>query len=93
LNINELKSTLRAIIPRGVRVMVFVSNPFEPDTLFQQQKRVSRKCRSLLKFLTAQKDLVYGRQPRCRYKCVRPTFAQMASLPFAPKTSLFVLKL
>ena len=34
-------------------LMVIVSNPFEPDTLFQQQKRVSRKCRSLLKFLTA----------------------------------------
>jgi hypothetical protein len=44
---------LRAIVPRGVRMMVFVSTPFEPDTLFQQQKRVSRKCRSLLKFLTA----------------------------------------
>jgi hypothetical protein len=35
--------------------MVFVSNPFEPVTLFQQQKRVTRKCRSLQKFLTAQK--------------------------------------
>jgi hypothetical protein len=46
------KSTLRAIIPDG-----FVSNPFEPDTLFQQQKTVSRKCRSLVKFLTAQKGL------------------------------------
>jgi hypothetical protein len=57
------------------------------------EKRVARKCRSLPKFLTAQKALVYGRQPRCRYKCVHPTFAQMASLPFAPKISLFVLKL
>jgi hypothetical protein len=73
--------------------MVFDSRPNEPVTLFQQQKIVTRKCRSLLKFLTAQKDLVYGCQPRCRYKCVPPTFAQMASLPFAPKTSLFVLKL
>jgi hypothetical protein len=34
----KIQSTLRAIVPRGVRVMVFVSNPFEPDTLFQQQK-------------------------------------------------------
>jgi hypothetical protein len=52
LNIIEFKSTLRAIIRDG-----FVSNPFEPDTLFQQQKRVSRKYRSLQQFLTAQKDL------------------------------------
>ena len=57
--------------------MVFVSNPFEPATLFQQQKRVARKYRSLLKFLTAQKDLVYGRQSRCRSKCVPPTSTQM----------------
>jgi hypothetical protein len=68
--------------------MVFVLNPFKPATLFQQQKRVARKCRSLLKFLTAQKGLFYG-----RYKCVHPTFAQMASMPFPPKTSLFELKL
>jgi hypothetical protein len=64
--------------------MVFVSNPFEPATLFQQQKRVARKCRSLLKFLTAQKDLFYGRQPRCRSKCVPPTSTQM---PFCAETS------
>ncbi|GAC19405.1 hypothetical protein GARC_2439 [Paraglaciecola arctica BSs20135] len=37
--------------------MVFASDPFEPVTLFQQQKRVTRKCRSLPKFLTAQKGL------------------------------------
>jgi hypothetical protein len=35
--------------------------------------------RSLLKFLTAQKDLVYGRQPRCRSKCVPLTSTQMTS--------------
>ena len=74
-------------------LMVFDSRPNEPVTLFQQQKIVTRKCRSLLKFLTAQKSLFYGRQPRCRYKCVPPTFAQMTSLSFAPKISLFVLKL
>jgi hypothetical protein len=51
-SLKENKSTLRTIILDG-----FVSNPFEPDTLFQQQKRVARKCRSLLKFLIAQKDL------------------------------------
>ena len=60
-------------------VMVFVSNPFEPATFFQQQKRVARKCRSLPKFLTAQKDLVYGRQSRCRSKSVPPTSTQMSS--------------
>jgi hypothetical protein len=86
------KSTLRAIIPRGVRLMVFDLNPFLV-TSFQQPKEVTKKGRSLLKFLTAQKGLFYGRQPGCRYKCVSPTFAQMASLPFAPKISLFVLKL
>jgi hypothetical protein len=50
------KSTLRAIVLDG-----FVSNPFEPDTLFQQQKRVSRKRRSLLKFLTAKNGLFLDR--------------------------------
>jgi len=45
----------------------------------EQRKRVSRKRRSLPKFLTAQKDLFYGRQPRCRSKCVPPTSTQMAS--------------
>jgi hypothetical protein len=38
-------------------MMVFVSNPFKPATLFQQQKRVARKCSLRLKFLTAQNDL------------------------------------
>ena len=37
--------------------MVFVSNPFEPVTSFQQPKEVTKKGRSLLKFLTAQKGL------------------------------------
>jgi hypothetical protein len=41
-------------------VMVFVSNPFEPVTLFQQQKIVTRKCRSLQKFLTAKNGLFLG---------------------------------
>jgi hypothetical protein len=51
----------------------FASNPFESVTSFQQPKEVTKKGRTLLKFLTAQKDLVYGRQPRCRYKCSFPT--------------------
>jgi hypothetical protein len=68
-------------------------NPFKPVTSFQQPKEVTKKGRSLQKFLTAQKDLVYGRQPRCRSKCVPPTSTQMASMPFAPKISLFMLKL
>jgi hypothetical protein len=38
-------------------LMVFVSNPFEPVTSFQQPKEVTKKGRSLLKFFTAQKDL------------------------------------
>tara|TARA_R110000868_G_scaffold69412_10_gene204436 strand:+ start:83 stop:247 length:165 start_codon:yes stop_codon:yes gene_type:complete len=38
LLLKKTKSTLRAIIPDG-----FVSNPFEPDTLLQQRKRVSRQ--------------------------------------------------
>ena len=40
--------------------MFFYLPPFKPITLFQQQKRVIRKCRSLLKFLTAQKWLILG---------------------------------
>jgi hypothetical protein len=52
LSLNKNKSTLRAIIPDG-----FVSNPFEPVTSFQQPKEVTKKGRSLLKFLTAQKGL------------------------------------
>jgi hypothetical protein len=47
--------------------MVFVSNPFEPVTLFQQQKRVTRKCRSLQKFLTAQKWLILGSFRMCPF--------------------------
>jgi hypothetical protein len=73
--------------------MVFVLNPFKPVTSFQQPKEVTKKGRSLQKFLTAQKDLLYGRQPRCRSKCVPPTFTQTTSLSFAPKISLFALKL
>jgi hypothetical protein len=37
--------------------MVFVLNPFKPVTSFQQPKEVTKKDRSLPKFLTAQKDL------------------------------------
>ncbi|MFT5815781.1 MAG: hypothetical protein ACI9VT_003556 [Psychroserpens sp.] len=49
--------------------MVFDSNPFEPVTFFQQQKISNQKMPSLLKFLSALKGLVYGRQPCCRYEC------------------------
>jgi hypothetical protein len=44
----------------------FDLNPFDPVTSFQQPKEVTKKDRSLLKFLTAQKDLFYGRQTSCR---------------------------
>jgi hypothetical protein len=47
----NIKSTLRAFIPRGVRVKVFVSNPFEPDTLFI--KCVPRGVRCTLPFRPA----------------------------------------
>jgi hypothetical protein len=36
-------------------MMVFISNPFEPATSFQQPKEVTKKGRSLPKFLTAKK--------------------------------------
>jgi hypothetical protein len=65
--------------------MVFVSNPFEPDTLFQQQKKVSRKCRSLLKFFTAKNGLFLG-----RFECFPSSFTQMTSMSFAPRISLFL---
>jgi hypothetical protein len=51
----KCKSTLRAIVLDG-----FDLNPFKPVTLFQQQKRVTRKCRSLVKFLTAKNGLFLG---------------------------------
>jgi hypothetical protein len=58
---SKAKSTLRAIIPRGVRMMVFDLNLFKPDTLFSTAKnRVSRKMPPLLKFLTAKKWLILG---------------------------------
>jgi hypothetical protein len=40
-------------IPRGVRLPVFDSNPFEPVTFFQQQKISNQKMPPLVKFLTA----------------------------------------
>jgi hypothetical protein len=49
------KSTLRAIV-----LMVFVLNPFKPVTSFQQPKEVTKKGRSLLKFLTAKNGLFLG---------------------------------
>jgi hypothetical protein len=38
-------------------MMFFDSHPFEPVTSFQQPKEVTKKGRSLPKFLTAQKYL------------------------------------
>jgi len=70
----KIKSTLRAIVRDG-----FCLESLRTSYFFQQQKRVARKCRSLPKFLTAQKDLVYGRQSRCRSKSVPPTSTQMSS--------------
>jgi hypothetical protein len=69
-------------------VMVFVLNPFKPDTLLQQRKRVSRKRRSLLKFLTAKNDSFLG-----RYECIPSSSTQMTSLSFALRMSHFLLKL
>jgi hypothetical protein len=68
--------------------MVFVLNPFKPVTSFQQPKEVTKKGRSLLKFLTAKNGLSLG---RC--ECFPSSSTQMASMPFAPKISLFELKL
>jgi hypothetical protein len=53
-------------------LMVFVLNPFKPVTSFQQPKEVTKKDRSLLKFLTAKNGLFLG-----RFKCVHPTSTQM----------------
>ncbi|MFT7261212.1 MAG: hypothetical protein ACI9MS_003086 [Glaciecola sp.] len=68
--------------------MVFDSNPFEPVTFFQQQKISNQKMPPLLKFLTAKNGLFLRRS-----ECIPSSSTQMASLPFAPKTSLFELKL
>jgi len=48
-----MKNTLRAIIHNG-----FDLNPFKLVTSFQQPKEVTKKGRSLLKFLTAKNGLV-----------------------------------
>jgi hypothetical protein len=83
-----LKGTLRAIVPRGVRLMVFVLNPFKPVTSFQQPKEVTKKGRSLLKFLTAKNGLFLG-----RFECIPSSSTQMTSLSFALRISHFLLKL
>jgi hypothetical protein len=75
-------------IPRGVRFPVFDSNPFEPVTFFQQQKISNQKMPPLVKFLTAKNGLFLG-----RFECIPSRFTQMASLPFVPRTSHFLLKL
>jgi hypothetical protein len=49
---------LRAIFPRGVSMMVFVSNPFEPATSFQQPKEVTKKGRSPPIFFIAKNGLI-----------------------------------
>jgi hypothetical protein len=62
-SLKENKITLRAIV-----LMVFVSNPFRPakaDPYLsrkygQQPKEVTKKDRSLLKFLTAKNDFFLG---------------------------------
>jgi hypothetical protein len=69
-------------------VKVFVLNPFKPVTSFQQPKEVTKKSRSLLKFLTAQKGLFLG-----RYECIPSSSTQMTSLSFALRISHFLLKL
>jgi hypothetical protein len=43
------------------------------------KKTNNQKMPPLLKFLTAQNDLFYGRQPRCRHECIPPNFTQMTS--------------
>jgi hypothetical protein len=80
----KIKSTLRAIV-----LMVFDSNPFEPDTLFSTAKnRVSRKMPHATKVFNRTKRLILG-----SLQMFPPTSAQMTSLSFAPKINLFVLKL
>jgi hypothetical protein len=39
LRLQSSNSTLRAIVPRGVRLMVYVSNPFEPVTFSSTAKK------------------------------------------------------
>jgi hypothetical protein len=60
-------------------MMVFDLNPFKPVTLFQQQKRVTRKCRSLPKFLTAKNGLFLGAN-----RVVVPNVSLQALLKWRP---------
>jgi hypothetical protein len=59
-------------------------NPFNPVTSFQQPKEVTKKGRSLQKFLTAKNGLFLG-----RYECIPSSSTQMTSLSFAPRISHF----
>jgi hypothetical protein len=54
--------------------MGFVLSPFKPVTSFQQPKEVTKKGRSLLKFLTAKNGLFLG-----RYECIPSSSTQMTS--------------
>jgi hypothetical protein len=47
----KTKSTLRAIIPRGVRMMVFDSNPFEPVTFSSTAKNKVTKKKPLANYV------------------------------------------
>jgi hypothetical protein len=55
-------------------MMVLVLNPFKPVTSFQQPKEVTKKGRSLPKFLTAKNGLFLG-----RFECIPASSTQMTS--------------
>jgi hypothetical protein len=59
---------------RPAKAVPYLSRKFD-----QQQKISNQKMPPLLKFLTANNALVYGRQPRCRFESIPPSSTQMAS--------------
>jgi hypothetical protein len=86
-------------LPPSLAVACLFSNRIRAArfTFYQQQQKVNKKCRSQLKFLTAQK--AYFRAPTALSFQMYPSnfhsngIPRGVHLPFPPKTNLLVLKL
>ncbi|MFT6777847.1 MAG: hypothetical protein ACJAV1_001773 [Paraglaciecola sp.] len=53
------KSTLRAIVPRGIYMMVFVLNPFKPVTFSSTAKNKATKKKPLATMLFIQLFVIF----------------------------------
>ena len=71
--------TLLSAIPHGVGIAGLEPSPLGSTYFLATAQESKQKNRTLLKFLTVKNGLVYGRQPRCRYKFVPLISTRMAS--------------